>query len=144
MGNLIRISNIGPYMTKRYVDRYGLHTKWAKQFHGEQLLISTNGGLWRPGAQGYTSTPADAGRFDLDTAWDCIKALGPEKYACIILPKQVRPPKNQSCYLVEITATVEIMAESEEHAAEIADLLAGPLETVPGVVARHRPKKEVE
>lgn len=144
MGNLIGICNIGPFMTKRYIDRYGFGTKWAKQFHGKNVLIRTNGGLWRPGAQGYTSTPADAGRFDLETAWDCIKALGPEKYASIVLPEKVNLPKKKKCYLVEITATVEIMAENEDEAAETADLLAGPLEVFPGVVARHRPKLEEE
>lgn len=144
MGNLIGISNVGPFMTKRYIDQYGFDTKWAQQFQGKDVLIRTDKGLWRPNAQGYTYEPADAGRFDLETAWDCIKALGPEKYASIVLPEKVNLPKKKKCYLVAITATVEIMAENEDEAAETADLLVGPLEAFPGVAARHQPKLEEE
>lgn len=144
MGKLIGISDIGPWMSKRYIDRYGLNTKWAKQFVGKDVIISTNRGLWREGAQGYTGNPADAGKFDLETAWDCIKELGPEKYANIYLNEPVHVSKKKTCYLVEFSGTIEIMAESREEAAEVADLLVGPLTVFPGVVGRHRPKTEAE
>lgn len=134
MGHLIGICNIGPFMTKRYIDRYGLKTKWAKQFHGKKVLVRTNGGLWREGAQGYTSSPADAGRFSLETAWDCIKDLGPEKYASIVLPEKVTPKKRTTTFLVEVKATIEVEACGPNEAGEIADLLAAPLTVPQGVV----------
>lgn len=142
MGNLIGISSIGPWMSKRYIDRYGFKTKWAKQFQGKSVLIRTNNGLWRDNAQGYTNTPADAGKYELETAWDCIKDLGPEKYASIILPQPVNPRKKQNVYLVEIKATLEITAGDPEEAANVAAMLAAPLEVFPGCVIQSVPKME--
>ena len=144
MGSLIGICNVGPYMTKRYIDRYGFSTKWAKQFHGKNVLIRTDKGLWRPGAQGYTSSPADAGRFDLETAWDCIKDLGPEKYASIVLPEKVTVPKRKKTFIVKVTATVEVDAESMDEAQDIAERLSAPLTVPEGVVSVGVPEEEHE
>lgn len=142
MGNLIGISNLGPWMSKKYIDRYGFNTKWAKQFKGKHVLISTNGGLWRENAQGYTSSPADAGRYELSTAWDCIKSLGPEKYATIVLPEPVKPKNKQRVYYVDVKATLEIVAKDASEAANIVALLASPLEVPPGCVIQGIPVLE--
>lgn len=142
MGSLIGISDIGPWMSKKYIDRYGFNTKWAKQFVGKSVIISTNRGLWREGAQGYTGNPADAGKFDLETAWDCIKELGPEKYAKLCLNQPVRVKGKQHVYLTEVKATLEIVAASPEEAANIVAMLAAPLEVFPGCVIQSVPKLE--
>lgn len=50
----------------------------------ELVLIRTDGGLWRPKANGYTNDVRDAGRFTREQGEAYIRDLGPEKMARLL------------------------------------------------------------
>ena len=119
-------SNAGPWLSARYLWAYGCDTQRAKAFHGKDVYISTDRGLWGPDSCGYTGDASEAGRYKFEDALDTMRHLGPEKRAKVILCKPIEP----RTYLVKVSATLEIAASDPNEASETAELLTAPL-TVP-------------
>jgi hypothetical protein len=60
-------------------------------------LIHTDKGLWRPKAAGYTSNPADAGRYTYEEAVRHTRGLGPEKRAEIVHERDASAYERPCC-----------------------------------------------
>jgi hypothetical protein len=77
-------------------------------------LIRTDKGLWRPKAAGYTSNPAEAGRYTYEDAARHTRSLGPEKHAEIIHERDAPAYERPCC----ARTREEGLAEAFERAAQ--------------------------
>jgi len=63
----------------------------------DAYLIRTDKGLWRPNAAGYTSNPAEAGRYTYEEATRHTRGLGPEKRVQIMHVSEITPEIRPAC-----------------------------------------------
>jgi hypothetical protein len=70
-------------ITKRYTDRYP-DSRRMKAWAGKLVHISTDRGLWRPDAKGYTDKSEEAWVLPIEDAIKETQHLGPERRTTFI------------------------------------------------------------
>ncbi len=72
-------------MSQEYLRRYGT-TARVKAWHGKQVHIQTENGVWRKNGQGYTRAGSEsAWAIPFEDAVRRIDHCGPEKCGCFLL-----------------------------------------------------------